>query len=509
MRGSTTTRLFVPRAIAESATGGTVVACPLAEGDAVATDQLIVEIATRSLDAEVLSPVAGTLVRLLATEGAIVRPGALLAEVETTPARPRAGRARGAAPGARPGRRPAGEGGGPARDPEPGPGPGPAAAAADLGGKPAPDAARPTQSGSAQYVVAHAAAAVAAVAAAGALVCPTAWLVMAAIAGFLRLGFSGVRPAGTAGGPADFVVIPARVIANAARRLGVAILKVGPLLKALAHVLLWLLLAVGISAAAGAVPWLVTEGSVGLAAAARAGAIGHGYALFAFLACFLTAKRALSKPAAQKWLRDSASGLSETGLTAAVIAGVAWLALCAVVLPRQATWPASSMHAVSASLPRPLGDLVLSGREAVAEYEAQAVIDCMAARGMSDWVTVTARRRDGAAVTLSVRPDRRHSVGSRALPTLMLALQNQLAGRVEDVAISASPSGARVRFAPLRTRRPVTDVTRLAAVATSSPAGAVHVRAIATSAAARPRPRPTLLGGGDLMSRHSADMVTA
>ena len=476
MRGRTTIRLFVPRAIEESSTSGTVVACPLQEGDAVAADQLIVEIATRSVDAEVVSPVAGTLVRLLASEGEIVRAGALLAEVQTPPARPRAGRPRAGAPGAMPGRGPAGEpGGGPASQPAAKPGSKPAAA---------PDAAPAAQSGSAQYVVAHAAEAVAAVAAAGALVCPTAWLAMAVIAGFVSVGFSGIRPAGTATGSADLVVIPVRVVANATRRLGTAIIKVGPLLKALVRVLWWLLLAVGISAAAGAALWLVTEGSDGLAAAARAGVIGHGYTLFAFLACFLSLRRMLSKPAAPKWLRDGASGLSETRLTAAAIAGAAWLLLCAIVLPRQATWPASSMHAVYAGLPRVIDDLILTGREAVAEYEAQAVIDCLAVHGLSGWSTVTARPRPGSVVTLSVRPDRRHAVGSRELPTLMLALQNQMAGRVEDVAISASPRGARVRFTPLRTRRPVTDVTRVAAVATSSPRGARHLRAITTSAAA-------------------------
>src|ERR1700735_1739313 len=51
------------------------------EGDSVAADEILVEISTDKVDAEVPSPVAGTIVKIHAAEGDTVAVGALLAQI--------------------------------------------------------------------------------------------------------------------------------------------------------------------------------------------------------------------------------------------------------------------------------------------------------------------------------------------------------------------------------------------------------------------------------------------
>ncbi len=73
-------QLVMP-AMGESVTEGTILEWHRQEGDAVAADETIVEISTDKVDAEVPSPIAGTLVRIHAAEGDTIEVGALLAEI--------------------------------------------------------------------------------------------------------------------------------------------------------------------------------------------------------------------------------------------------------------------------------------------------------------------------------------------------------------------------------------------------------------------------------------------
>ena len=67
----------------DSVAEGTVLEWRKREGDAVAADETLVEISTDKVDAEVPSPVAGTIVRILAAEGETIAVGAPLAEIDT------------------------------------------------------------------------------------------------------------------------------------------------------------------------------------------------------------------------------------------------------------------------------------------------------------------------------------------------------------------------------------------------------------------------------------------
>lgn len=99
-------------AMGESVTEGTVLEWHVQEGEAVETDQTLVEVSTDKVDAEVPAPTAGTLVRIHAAQGDAVSVGAVLAEIAPGD---------GAGPGA------GGNGGVPTEDPEAGEAQAPAA----------------------------------------------------------------------------------------------------------------------------------------------------------------------------------------------------------------------------------------------------------------------------------------------------------------------------------------------------------------------------------------------
>src|SRR5262249_10852821 len=71
----------------ESVTEGTVLEWNKKEGDSIAADETLVEISTDKVDAEVPSPVSGTVAKIHAAEGDTVLVGALLAEIVTGDAR--------------------------------------------------------------------------------------------------------------------------------------------------------------------------------------------------------------------------------------------------------------------------------------------------------------------------------------------------------------------------------------------------------------------------------------
>jgi multifunctional 2-oxoglutarate metabolism enzyme len=83
MAVNTTVQVTMP-AMGESVTEGTVLEWHKQEGDEVALDDVLVEISTDKVDAEVPSPVAGRIVKVLAGEGDTVEVGQLLCEIESS-----------------------------------------------------------------------------------------------------------------------------------------------------------------------------------------------------------------------------------------------------------------------------------------------------------------------------------------------------------------------------------------------------------------------------------------
>src|SRR3954453_9771396 len=83
MAVNTTVQVTMP-AMGESVTEGTVLEWHKQEGDTVAADEILVEISTDKVDAEVPSPAGGTVVKLLVAEGDTVEVGQALAEIATS-----------------------------------------------------------------------------------------------------------------------------------------------------------------------------------------------------------------------------------------------------------------------------------------------------------------------------------------------------------------------------------------------------------------------------------------
>ena len=79
---NTTVQVTMP-AMGESVTEGTVLEWRKQEGDSIAADEILVEISTDKVDAEVPSPAGGTIVKLHVAEGDTVEVGQLLAEIST------------------------------------------------------------------------------------------------------------------------------------------------------------------------------------------------------------------------------------------------------------------------------------------------------------------------------------------------------------------------------------------------------------------------------------------
>ena len=80
---ATTVQITMPQ-MGESVTEGTILEWLKEVGDHVDADEPLVEISTDKVDAEVPSPVAGTLVKILAEPDSTVQVGAVLAEIDTS-----------------------------------------------------------------------------------------------------------------------------------------------------------------------------------------------------------------------------------------------------------------------------------------------------------------------------------------------------------------------------------------------------------------------------------------
>ena len=80
MAVNTTVEVTMP-AMGDSVSEGTVLEWHKQEGDQVAEDEVLVEISTDKVDAEVTAPADGTVVKVHAAEGDTVSVGAVLAEI--------------------------------------------------------------------------------------------------------------------------------------------------------------------------------------------------------------------------------------------------------------------------------------------------------------------------------------------------------------------------------------------------------------------------------------------
>src|SRR3954451_1105557 len=68
-------------AMGESVTEGTILEWHKQEGDTIEADEILVEVSTDKVDAEVPSPTSGTIVKIHFAEGDTVQVGSVLAEI--------------------------------------------------------------------------------------------------------------------------------------------------------------------------------------------------------------------------------------------------------------------------------------------------------------------------------------------------------------------------------------------------------------------------------------------
>src|ERR671924_998002 len=80
MAVNTTVQVTMPQ-MGDSVSEGTVLEWHKQEGDQVQADEVLVEISTDKVDAEVPAPTAGTVAKIHAAEGDTVTVGAVLAEI--------------------------------------------------------------------------------------------------------------------------------------------------------------------------------------------------------------------------------------------------------------------------------------------------------------------------------------------------------------------------------------------------------------------------------------------
>ena len=349
-RRGVTTPIFVPGAFDDGATVGAVVNCQRGEGDRVAAGDVLVELRSGRVLASVESPLHGTLSKLYLHPGEPVHVGEILAEIrEQAPAGSR------------------------------------------------------EHSASAGRLVERAPGLVAFVLAAGALVWPLAWLVvtfvaLAVVGAMTHARIGGVR------GLADVVVVPFAVVAGGVRWAGAKLR--GMLVPALFGLLLCVAVAVLVPAAAGALTWLVANGSDGAVAAGRLAVFAYAGRLFAFLVCAWLLQRALrAGEPARRMHRRVAAGAPELALTGAAVLGAASILVCAVAISPRPWWPSGDFTAFADDLP---------GTDRGSRPGRTPGVDRVAGeRGHALPAPAQPRRLAGAT---SVRPRRRLAAGRRARP---------------------------------------------------------------------------------------------
>src|SRR3954454_4561 len=83
MAVNTTVQVTMPQ-MGDSVSEGTVLEWHKQVGDQVTADEVLVEISTDKVDAEVPAPASGVLTKILAEPDATVQVGAVLGEIETS-----------------------------------------------------------------------------------------------------------------------------------------------------------------------------------------------------------------------------------------------------------------------------------------------------------------------------------------------------------------------------------------------------------------------------------------
>lgn len=408
-----TVDVFVPNAGAGGSHECTVVERAVEPGGEVTTGEVLARLRSGHVDLGVQAPLSGTVVTLHARDGARMRVGDLLAEI---------------APGS------AGHA-----------------------------ASRPTdpRSSSSAKLVAHAPLGAAIAISAAALAWPVAMLLASVLAGILVAALRDAQPRGRMSSSADVVVAPLVMLRGVGRVCAGKLTSPAAILRGVARTACWLALAVLVPAVLGAVAWLVTESADGLLAAARLAAYGYALPIFAVLASFWILRHALESDVLAPPLRGMAGRLPDVALSAAVVAGVAWIVACVALFPDSDWAPASSMQSVVQALPAGLRDGVNDVRASIAAAQARGVVRCVTRNGRAGWRQPRAFVASDGTLLVGVRPSRRSPPGRRSFAVLVLALQNELSPSRVNVAVVPSPAADAVSFETLETNKPVADVGRI------------------------------------------------
>lgn len=418
-----TVDVFVPDAGAGGSQECTVVTRVSEPGTKVRTGEVLARMRCGQVDLGVQAPVGGTLLTLYARDGARMRVGDLLAEIAPAAADPRAARQ-----------------------------------------------ARP-RSPSSAALVKHAPLAAAAAISAAALAWPVTVLVASMLAGVAVAAWRDAHLQGGLSGSADVVVAPLRLLRSAGR-IAVKGLSIPAIIRGLCRLIPWIALAVLIPAAVGCLAWLVSEGTNGLLAAMRMAAYGYALGIFAFVASFWILRRALAHDAVASRLRAIAERLPEAALSAAAVAGLAWIVVCAALIPRSDWAPAPNFESVVQALPGALRDDVNDLRVSIVRAQAGEVVACMRGKGLAGWHSPRAFV-DRGTLLVGVRPGPAHPPDRRSFAILVLALHNQLAPSRVSIAVVPRPGADPVSFDTVPAKRPVTDVGGILARATTGSSAAL------------------------------------
>ncbi len=403
------TKLFVPNARQIPRAPGTVVACHKRRGERVEAEEALFEIRFADVDAEVLAPLAGRIVGLHVAAGDTVSVGWPLADISSDEGQ---------------------------------------------------DAAPPS-SPFAALMLAHAPLVIALALGSVAFVWPLLWLVVVLAGSLLLVGIERTWVSGLRVQPAEAVLLPLRVLASSGRWLRGRVSQPAPL-AGTGRFVGWLGVAILGTGAVGGLLWLISHGADGLVAAMRLADFAHALRVFAFLACVSLIRVGLSAPARKAYLTRALSGIPDAGLAAGIAIALVWVALCAVVLPRDTWWPASSLRAALSSMPVGLRDTAREWEQSLAETEARAVVSCAAQRGFGGWLPPTGILGPDGSVAVAVNFDRANPPDNQSLAVLMLALQNQLAPNVSVIIIHTDRPRARIRYEPIPAASPIAEAGQLA-----------------------------------------------
>jgi len=302
----------------------------------------------------------------------------------------------------------------------------------------------------------------AALLATGALVWPFLWMSFATFAAFIVICTRGIRLRGIKHGPADLIVIPLRIARTGAIWLVSRIVTIVPVVIAGVVMGVCAVIALAIPFAIGAAIWFVMHGVDGWLTAARLAAADYGLRVFALLTCYLCFHWMLSRGSIAHLVQARARTLSESSLAAAAGIAIVSFVLCGFVLPQHIWAPVSGLNELVSHAPPGIRGPISDGRVALAEYEAQAVVRCMADHNRYGWNTPRATAHPDGSITMTVEASSSHPprAGSRAV--LMLSLENQLAHHVDNIAI-----GDTIKYALRPASSPVRNVADLARSSTN------------------------------------------